>query len=57
MSVSGSMAEKNLVEVSEVVLHRRRNKEERFSKVCLEATGGDSPVRTDILYKDYDVER
>jgi len=57
LSVSGSMAEKNLVEVSEVVLHRRRNKEERFSKVCLEATGGDSPVRTDILYKDYDVER
>jgi len=51
------MAEKFLVEVSEVVLHRKRNKEGRFSKVCLGATGGDSPVRTDILYENYDVER
>lgn len=57
MSVSGSMAEKFLVEVSEVVLHWKGNKEGQFSKVCLGATGGDSPVRTDILYKNYDVER
>ena len=51
------MAEKFLVEVSEVVLHWKGNKEGQFSKVCLGATGGDSPVRTDILYKNYDVER